>query len=142
MKNKSSFFRYLVFILGILILGLSYIIGREDLFLMLNTDLGNTFNNIFAFFTLIGDAVVWIPFLIYIAFKKKKYLYFSLAVLFVSTILIQGLKRNSFTDTPRPFYTIQEPQKSQIHYVEFEEPAFILNAKFLKEQVWNNFICG
>ena len=58
----------------------------------------------------------------------------------VSTIIIQGLKRNSYTDSLRPFYSIQEPQKSQIHYVEFYEPAFILKSNFLKEQVWNKFI--
>ncbi len=137
--NKVSFYRVLVFIFACAIVILSYFIGKENLFLILNANLGNTANSIFFILTLLGDAFMWIPFLLFIFIRKRGFFFLALISFILVTILVQGVKRLPFSNTVRPYYSMID-QRDEIHSVHIEEPSFFSNNSFLHKWVWEKFI--
>lgn len=82
---------------------ITYLYGMKDAFLMLNGDGGYAADQFFRFFTYFGDALLWLPMLAYIIWKKRK-LYLALAITSFSlvTILVQVCKYLIVPDEPRP----------------------------------------
>lgn len=95
---------------------LTYSLGMKDAFLKLNGDGGYAADQFFRFFTYFGDAILWIPMLAYIIWKKRK-LYLALATgsFTIVTILVQVCKYFIVPDEPRPTTFITDG--SLIHLV-------------------------
>jgi membrane-associated phospholipid phosphatase len=90
--------------------------GMQHAFLMLNGDGGNAADQFFRFFTYFGDALLWLPMLVYIAWKKRKlYLGLATATFTLVTILVQLCKYVIVPDEPRPTSFITDG--SYIHTV-------------------------
>lgn len=88
----------------------------KDAFLLLNGDGGYAADQFFRFFTYFGDALLWIPMLVYIIWKKKKiYLALATASFSIATILVQVCKYFIVPDEPRPTTFITDG--SYIHLV-------------------------
>src|ERR1043165_1063291 len=72
---------------------ITFVYGMKDAFLMLNGDAGYAADQFFRFFTYFGDAILWIPMLVYVIWKKRKaYLALSISSLALVTILVQVCK--------------------------------------------------
>ncbi|QEC65884.1 phosphatase PAP2 family protein [Panacibacter ginsenosidivorans] len=96
-------------LLSFTLLYFSYNIGKENLFLLLNTDAGNAADIFFAAFTYAGDGIMWVPVLLIIIFllKRKDALVLLISSFIFSTIFTQGVKNFIFPDLPRPIKAIK-----------------------------------
>ena len=100
---------------GILI-GFSLYIGKTELFLLLNVDLGTAADVFFKYITYGGDGSLWLLWMGYALFKKKRSLVPLIASGFVtSTIIIQLFKQVILPHQPRPCSAIAD--HSLIHFV-------------------------
>lgn len=91
-KNfKSAIGLSLLCALGLLVI--SYIYGKNEFFLLLNTDLGNFADDFFNFFSNLGDGILWIPLLVFFIFKEgKKLLPFLVSCFALTTAFTQLCK--------------------------------------------------
>lgn len=105
------------FIAAGIVLAASFMFGKEDFFLLLNTNLGGFADYFFAAFTFGGDAVMWVAVLLIIAFALKRKDVFPLVIgsFIMVTVLTQICKYVIVPDEPRPIKVITDI--SQIHTV-------------------------
>lgn len=83
---------------------------------MLNGDAGTTADYFFSYFTYFGDALLWVPMLAYVLWKKQKtYLLLVIATFAIGTVLVQVCKYLIVPDEPRPTTFITDG--SYIHTV-------------------------
>ncbi|WP_457818991.1 hypothetical protein, partial [Staphylococcus aureus] len=61
MKKKFSIGIFLTLILGIALILLSIVVGKNELFLILNGNLGSIGDFIFKYATYLGDGIIWVP---------------------------------------------------------------------------------
>ncbi len=102
--------------MGLILILASFIIKKEELFLMLNLDLGKQADTFFKYFTNVGDGLFWLLWALLIIIKKgKKYLPLLFASVIFSTLLTQISKQVIYPDEPRPLQAIAD--QSQVHYV-------------------------
>lgn len=104
------------FAIAIVILGFSSFVGKNQLFLLLNADLGIVADYFFEYFTYLGDGVLWAGWLVWILLKKQKPivpLIFSSFAL--DTIITKVIKQIIFPNEMRPSTAIKDG--SFIHYV-------------------------
>lgn len=81
----------------------SYSYGKNNSFLLLNTDLGIFADSFFSFFSYLGDGLLWIPLLIYFIYKEgKKMLPFLISCFALSTAITQACKYLIVPDELRP----------------------------------------
>ncbi|MEX6688555.1 phosphatase PAP2 family protein [Danxiaibacter flavus] len=108
----------ITFLLGITLLSLSFIVGKIDLFLLLNTDLGIAADWFFRIFTNAGDGAIWVAILIIVVWgmKRKDTLPLLISSFVLSTVFTQICKYVIVPDEPRPFKAIAD--HSLIHTVE------------------------
>jgi membrane-associated phospholipid phosphatase len=102
-------------IAGAAIIALSLIIGKSELFLFLNADLGRTADWSFEYATYLGDGAIWVPIVLLILWKRRKYLVLILSSICISTLLAQLIKNYVFPAEPRPTNLIED--NSLIHTV-------------------------
>lgn len=96
---------------------LAYAYGMKDSFLMLNGDGGPAADQFFRFFTFFGDALLWIPMMAWVIWKKRKlYLPLTTGTFTIVTILVQVCKYFIVPDELRPTKYITDG--SYIHTVE------------------------
>ncbi len=96
---------------------LTYSYGLKESFLMLNGDGGQISDIFFKIFTYFGDAILWIPMLAFIIWKKRKlYLALVTASFTLVTIFVQVCKYFIVPDEARPTRYITDG--SFIHTVE------------------------
>ncbi|HEV8080734.1 MAG TPA: phosphatase PAP2 family protein [Chitinophagaceae bacterium] len=82
---------------------LSYSYGKNNFFLLLNTDLGFFADNFFSFFSYLGDGILWILLLVYFIYKEgKKMLPFLISCFAVTTLITQICKYLIVPDELRP----------------------------------------
>ena len=60
------------FIIAIILFILSYIFGRDGLFLWFNTNLGAFADTFFSYFTYLAEGWIWIPYLLVLVLLLKK----------------------------------------------------------------------
>jgi membrane-associated phospholipid phosphatase len=83
----------LTLVVGISVLACSFIIGKQELFLLLNTDLGKAADYFFIFATWMGDGAIWVPVLgIVLLLKRKDLLPLLISSFCLTTILTQVCK--------------------------------------------------
>ncbi len=108
----------ITFVMGITLLSLSFIVGKIDLFLLLNTDLGIAADWLFRIVTNAGDGAVWVAVLIIVVWgmKRKDTLPLLISSFVLSTLFTQICKYIIVPDEPRPFKAIAD--HSLIHTVD------------------------
>ncbi|MDP3392560.1 phosphatase PAP2 family protein [Sediminibacterium sp.] len=102
---------------GIILLLFSFLGGKEDLFLLLNHNLGSTADFFFQYFTHAGDGIFWVPVGLYFIFFKRKLLPLILSAIVLSTLLVQTGKKIIYPNEARPTAAIESTTHSPIHTV-------------------------
>jgi membrane-associated phospholipid phosphatase len=96
----------LTFLTGACLIAASFIIGRNDFFLLLNDDLGATADFFFRYWTNLGDGFMWVWIaVLFFIYRKNKIPLLVAAILF-STILTQVTKNYLVPAEPRPTVAI------------------------------------
>lgn len=94
----------------------SYSYGKNNFFLLLNTDLGSIADHFFSFFSYLGDGLLWIPLIIYFIYKEgKKLLQLLISSFVITTAFTQACKYLVVPDELRPTTAITN---AFIHTVE------------------------
>jgi len=107
----------LSFIYAVTLFALSFIVGKINLFLLLNTDGGKGVDLFFTYWTHTGDGTIWVIWLIaFIYFKKKALLPFLFSAFILTTLFTQVCKYIIVPDELRPIKAIADT--TQIHLVE------------------------
>ena len=107
----------LTLVSAIIILSISFSIGKDEFFLILNTDLGPFSDYFFAAFTWLGDGILWIVLLGIILWKKRKELLPLIISAFIfTTAFTQVCKYIIVPDELRPTKAITDG--SFIHTVQ------------------------
>jgi membrane-associated phospholipid phosphatase len=103
-NNYLSFYKASIisFFTALVIAGFSIMIGKNNFFLLLNTDLGSFGDTFFKYATFLGDGVVWAIFAIGILIFNKKKLPLTLAAIVISTIISFYMKVYLFESLARP----------------------------------------
>ncbi len=82
---------------------ISFLYGKNNFFLFLNTDLGISADYFFRFFSYLGDGLLWIPLLVYFIYTEgKKSLPFLISCFILTTFLTQVCKYLIVPDELRP----------------------------------------
>ncbi|MCX6208192.1 MAG: phosphatase PAP2 family protein [Bacteroidetes bacterium] len=112
-KDVETFYKASIISLfaAIIIAGFSFMMGKENLFLLLNINLGTIGDFVFNYITYLADGVVWAIFIIVVFIKRKRYLILSITTLLISTIISQGIKRYVFPVALRPTAGIKDISK-------------------------------
>lgn len=101
-NNTFTIGLILTFALGVCLVVASFIIGRNDFFLLLNNDLGAAADFFFKCWTNLGDGILWVPVaVLFFLYRRKKIPLLIAAVLF-STIITQVTKIYIVAAEPRP----------------------------------------
>ncbi len=77
-------------------------LGKNNLFLLLNTDLGSIGDFILKYATYLGDGVVWALFAIVILWKQKRQLPITIAAIIISTLITHYIKGHLLPINYRP----------------------------------------
>ena len=101
-KNfKIGLLLSMLFALALFIISYSY--GKNNFFLLLNTDLGIAADCFFSFFSYLGDGLLWIPLLVYFMYKEgKKMLPLLISSFAITTAFTQVCKYLIVPDELRP----------------------------------------
>lgn len=102
---------------GMILILFSFLGGKEDLFLLLNHDLGPTADFFFKYFTHAGDGIFWVPVALYFIFYKRKLLPLVLSAIILSTLLVQTGKKIIYPNEARPTAAIESTEQNNIHTV-------------------------
>lgn len=100
---------------GLCLVIISLIIGKNELFLLFNMDLGNFADHFFAFWTNFGDGIVWVAVAILFFIYRKKMFPLLIASIIISTLIVQLTKNYIFPGEARPISAITN--NSGIHTV-------------------------
>ena len=94
---------------------LSYIIGRDTLFLYFNNNGGAIADNFFSYFTYLAEGWIWIPYLLILVLVLKKDAAFIVINFLSSTLLTQVPKNLIWPNVNRPIAS--DIPLTQIHLV-------------------------
>lgn len=110
------------FVIAVVMLAVSFSMGKNEFFLLVNGNLGNAADYFFAIFTNAGDASLWIVALLITLFvlKQKKLWPLLVSGFIISTVLTQVCKYFIVPNELRPYKAI--PDKAAIHHVLFIQP--------------------
>lgn len=95
-------------VLSALLFGFSAWYGKENAFLLLNTDLGAIADQFFRYATFAGDGIIWVPVTLLILFFRRKYWILAFAAIIISTLIAQLSKNVFFKGFPRPSLAITD----------------------------------
>jgi membrane-associated phospholipid phosphatase len=101
---------------AIMITGFSIIYGKENLFLLLNTDFGKFGDFFFEYATYLGDGMVWVFLVLFFLWKDKKQLLLIALSIIISTIIVHFVKGSIFINQPRPLEALPA-LKNVIHTI-------------------------
>lgn len=93
---------------GTILMIVSFALGKNDFFLLLNRDLYTPADYFFRFCTNLGDGVIWAVVFIYFIMHRKKSLPLLIAAIVFSTVLTQFTKMFVFPDYLRPTAAITD----------------------------------
>ena len=109
------------FFTAIILLVLSFWLGKNETFLLINGDLGVVADYFFGVWTNAGDGIMWLAVLIIILkMKRKDLLPLIISGFVVSTVITQIFKYFIIPNELRPYKAIAE--RALIHTVSFVEP--------------------
>lgn len=115
LKKKFSIGIFFTLMLGITLIVLSISMGKNECFLLFNTDLCRAGDFIFKYATYLGDGIIWVPVGIWVLiyYRQKWVLLFSLII--ISTAFVNIGKFVLMPEEPRPYAAIEN--KQAIHTV-------------------------
>jgi membrane-associated phospholipid phosphatase len=92
------------FVLAVILFFVSFVIGKEQFFLLLNANGGSLADHLFMIFTYGGDGLLWIPVSLITLFilKRKDVLPLLISAFVLSTLLTQAVKKLIMPGSPRP----------------------------------------
>ena len=93
---------------GTILIIISFALGKDEFFLLLNKDFNTPADYFFRFCTNLGDGVIWAVVLIYFIMHRKKSLPLLIAAIVLSTILTQFTKMYIFPGYLRPTAAITD----------------------------------
>jgi membrane-associated phospholipid phosphatase len=102
--------------MGMVLIILSVLGGKEELFLLLNNDLGRLGDVFFHYATFLGDGIMCVPFAMWIIFYKRKWTPLVISAIIFSTLLVNIGKHYVFENEARPTSAISN--QALIHTVE------------------------
>lgn len=117
-KNIQYQFRtmcIITFLLATLLLIGNFWIGKAEFFLLLNFNGGLIADYFFKYITYVGDGLMWVPILLYIAIRHRSILITSIFAFIYSTAIAQFFKYVVFPVEPRPIGVIKN--LAIIHFV-------------------------
>ena len=82
--------------------------GKENAFLLLNTDLGNIADQFFKYLTYAGDGIMWVPATLLVLIFRRKYWILIISTIIFSTLIAQLSKNVFFKGFPRPSLAISD----------------------------------
>ncbi len=104
-------------VLAASILGLSFYLGKNEFFLLLNNDYGKAADYFFQYFTYLGDGLLWLIWLAGIFVTKRRQLLPVIVSSFIlTTLFTQFFKYIILPDEARPLKAITDV--AQMHFVE------------------------
>ncbi|SJZ96840.1 phosphatase PAP2 family protein [Sediminibacterium ginsengisoli] len=106
----------LTLVTGIMLVAVSLFMGKNNFFLLLNTDLGKVADVFFHYWTYAGDGMICVPVALYFIIYKRRLLPLLLSTILLTTLLTQGTKNFIFPGEPRPTQALTD--HSLIHTVE------------------------
>lgn len=110
--NKRNFIiaAALSLVFSVTVLVASFILGKQEFFLLANTDLGTFADYFFALFTYGGDSVMWIAALLIVllGLKRKDTVPMLLCSFVIVTVFTQICKYVIVPDEPRPTKAIAD----------------------------------
>ncbi len=89
-------------VLALLVAVYIFYFGKEDSFLHINKYNHPFLDQLFQYWTYLGDGLIWIPLFIYVLLFKRKFFVAILASLIICTFITHFLKRVVFADELRP----------------------------------------
>ncbi len=95
-------------LLSAILFGFSAWYGKENAFLLLNTDLGPVADQFFRYCTYLGDGIMWVPITLLVLAFRRKYWILTFACIIVSTVIVQLSKNVFFKGLPRPSLAITD----------------------------------
>jgi len=95
-------------LLSAVMFGFSVWYGKENAFLLLNTDLGPVADQFFRYCTYAGDGIIWVPVTLLILIFRRKYWILAFAAIIISTLIAQLSKNIFFKGLPRPSLAITD----------------------------------
>ena len=119
MKPPTKYAILISLVIGMVLFSLSFWLGKENAFLLLNTDLGLSADNFFRYWTHTADGVIWVPIVVLTFFFKRRQLLLVISSIVFSTLFAQLSKNIFFKGAPRPALAI--PDHSLFHSVTWVE---------------------
>ncbi|MDD2792276.1 MAG: phosphatase PAP2 family protein [Sediminibacterium sp.] len=116
--NTESFKRGVLLSLttGLVLIVLSYLGGKEELFLLLNHNMGATADFFFHYITYLGDGIMWVPFGLLVLYFRRNIFPIVLFSILISTAVVQFGKHYVFANEARPTAVITD--QALVHTVE------------------------
>lgn len=93
-------------LLSVVLFCFSAYYGKENAFLLLNTDLGTVADQFFRYCTYLGDGIIWVPVTLLILIFRRNYWILAFACIIISTLIAQLSKNIFFKGLPRPSLAI------------------------------------
>lgn len=118
LDNYPQFYKanIISFFTAIIIIGFSVIVGKNNLFFLLNNDLGKQGDMFFEYATYLGDGVVWAIFAIAVIFLNWKKLPLVLIAIIISTLIAHYIKGHLLKINYRPVDELSD-QLNMVHLV-------------------------
>jgi membrane-associated phospholipid phosphatase len=104
-------------VLAILVAVYIFSFGKENSFLLINRYYSPSFDNVFRFWTFLGDGLIWIPLFAYVAIFRRDYIITVLAGLIICTILTQFMKKVVFPEDFRPIVVLSDKVRTIPGYI-------------------------
>lgn len=113
--DKTGYYSYKNFLTGAIITSVtgailiiaSFVLGKNEFFLLLNRNLGAAADYFFSFCTKLGDGLVWAVVAIYFLMHRKKSIPLLISAIVISTLLTQVTKIFIFPGYLRPTAAIE-----------------------------------
>ena len=89
-------------VLALLVGFFVFYFGKEDSFLHINKYNHPFLDQLYQYWTNLGDGLIWVPLFLYVILFKRKFFVAILASLIICTVITHFLKRVVFADELRP----------------------------------------
>ena len=108
-ENRNFAIAFIITIVSALCLMMdSWIVGKNNFFLLVNADLGIEADFIFSYITYLGDGAIWVVVAILFFIYRRNKFPMLIAAILVSTLITQVTKKYLLPAVPRPIAAIAD----------------------------------
>lgn len=112
---------FLAALIAIVLFALTALLGKNELFLLLNGNGGLIADYFFSFVTYLGDGALWVLVALWFWFKKRKLFALAVSAFAASTTLTQVCKYFIIPNEPRPKKALTDVAYHYVKNVELHE---------------------